>query len=469
MNRLTAAFVCACLLFATPARAGYGCAALDQEDSYKSKKGYLKIIEGSDGSFFRSKADLKKDFDLSPAMAAYFKRFNDDLKEKGIDLVMVTPPTRAMMMAGSLTPSQIKEFGYDADKAFADYLGYLDALRDTGIKVADYADIKHPQDHYFYKRDHHWTWEGAKDSAARAAAVIKTLDSYQDLQKIEFATTENGKREIKGSFSDFVRDTCKSTIPGEDAGKFDTAPKSSASDADALLGDAAKPGIVIVGTSNCTDESSANFPGWVKESVGADVDNQSIGGGGIDTPILSYLLDTPFREGGHKILIWEVASHYKIGGAFEDIFRQAIPAIEGGCKGSEIATQTIKTSELAKTDLFKGEIDAKDGVYLHLAFDAPLSGKPVVKTVYADKKSDSFSFDRDKRFRASGEYFLMLDQRAPGDIDHLNIRLPAKGADAASVTASLCPMKSIATFASEGDAAAASDEKPGLIQKLFGR
>lgn len=430
----------ACCLLLYPATGGaaegpYVCDKLRNDDAYGKKPGYRILIDGRDGTLFRSRSDLKKKFDISPSNKAFFKTFQDELAKRGVTLVTLIPPTRGIMMGDKLTPEQKATHGYDPQAAFTDYLAFLDMLRANGQLVPDFGDIKPPVEGFFYKRDHHWTPDGARLSAEKTAELVKTLPVAKALPAMDFETRAIKDAEQRGSFSAFVREECAVKIPSEPVKKYETAPTKQAQGADDLLGDGGTPQVALVGTSNCTDESAANFPGWLRQSLKTDIDNASVGGGGIDTPMLSYLLSDAFKTGKPKLIVWEVASHYTFKGDFDEIFRQAIPSLYGPCESKALAARSFKADAGGKPlalfpDLEKTLKDQR--IYLHLSFDRPIKG-PL--TISGDAgASKPFVIKRDDRFPDSTEYYYL-----PDDGSGLSLTLPPE-AEGRTVKASLCPV-----------------------------
>lgn len=405
---------------------------LKDEKAYKKKSGYRLLVEGLDGTLFRTRSDLKTDFSIKRENIAYFEEFNKALKSKGTNLVIVMPPTRGILFSDKITPAQKAEYKFDEKAAFDSYLKFAGRIRETGVTVTDFADLKPPVAGYFYKRDHHWTPEGAKDSAQRAAKAIKALPVYKDLKSTPFKTELTGQSKKPGSFSEFINAECQSAIPDEPVNKYET----SAAEED-LFG-SKKPQVTLIGTSNCREEAAANFPGWLRESLSADVENLSIGGGGIDTPMLSYLTSGEYAKNTPKILVWEMASHYLFSRDYMSIFRQAIPTLAGSCDSKALVKDKIKAAATVTLYNKKTPLNADRG-YVALSFDKPLKGKITLYAAYDGGGEKKYDIARDSRFVPSAQYFYLLDEAPLNKLTSLKVDLPKDG-QSGNVGVSLCAL-----------------------------
>lgn len=413
------------------------CESLDKSQAYAHKKSYRYLAEGPEGWLFRSEKDMKADFSLTPQTIARFRELDQAFREKSMDLVIVMPPTRAMMHADKVpVPSRwIKS--YEAEKAWNSYAESLVSLKAAGLNIVEFtkADIGKPD--FYHKRDHHWTLEGAKLSAQRTAEVIKALPVTLPVHV--YQTESAGDVAIDGSFEQFVQEVCGKNITDEKMAKVSTTPTEGD-----LFTSTDSAQIVVVGTSNCTEPgpSYANFAGYLREFLSTDVDNASIQGGGIDTPILAYLASDDFARHKHKIVVWEVASHYDFNGSeFDPVFAQATPAAKGFCEGSERAA-TKYDIRSGNSDLFAG-LKAKsipaDETYIALKFNKPVKKDFALSLSYADGEKARIRFERSDRYPYDGIYFHTLGNKKSQVLTDVKM-LTSKGFVATSVEAKICPL-----------------------------
>ena len=318
------------LLFSSTASAqSLLCDALKEEATYEDKTSYRYLFEGHEGYVFRSKKGLKSKFEVKPETLEKFSAVTKAFKAKGIDFVIVMPPTRALVHPDKL-PNDIPfiKKPFDPVKTLGAYNNFIATLKSKGVLIADFSALPIPHPDFYYKRDHHWSPEGAKLSAQYTADVIKALPSYTALPKQVFKTTSTETQNIRGSFEKYIEKKCESKIEDQLTPLFETAPENEMNE-DTLFGDKAQAQIVLVGTSNTTEPnpSYANYAGWLRETLSTDIHNVSISGDGIEAPITTYVNSEDFLQNPPKIIVWEVASHYNFDkGPFDRIFKTAIEA-----------------------------------------------------------------------------------------------------------------------------------------------
>lgn len=430
----------------------YMCPALQKPESYRGgKKSYRLLVRGKDGWLFRTETDFKEDFALKPEMLDYFKTLGQAFKRKGVDLVLLMPPTRAIVHP-SVIPAPGKNGipAFDTAKATQSYDAFLDSLRKEGMNVASFADIL-PLDpaktQFFYRRDHHWTATGAKLSADRVAEIIKALPVYASLPKQKFTTKETGRMVAPdGSFANFIGKVCNVAPPPESVPERVTLPDESAAgnSAQGLFGDAAKAQVALVGTSNGVEgePSWANFAGFLREDLSADVENLSIGGAGFDAPMISYL--NAGKLGQHKVVIWEVATHYNFGTrAMRGMMRELLPPAFGMCGDDQaIAKMSLDSVKQEKMPLFNGLNEKIPGgleYFVAIRSGEKLKGTVTLSGERIGAKPEFYKFIRDERYPFDGIYFLTMKQARKKPEKSFSIELP-KEAVGKSLEARICPL-----------------------------
>ena len=410
-------------IFLSPAYAqdsALHCPALDNPKTYKDNESYRYLVVGGENKnwIFRSRKDLKQDFTFTPETINKFSKLNRILKSKGKTLHIVMPPTRGVAHANKI-PTDSKFIGnFDSDKADTTFKESLNDLQKAGISVSDFNNT--PQDtlnNFYYRRDHHWTPIGAQYSAQQTAILLKKFQDDLDTQ--QFTTEETDKKiEIKGSFEQFIEKICNTDIPNQTTSEVKTFGEGD------LFGDESKAAIALIGTSNTTEPapSYANFAGYLREFIQSDVENLSIQGAGIFTPMGAYLASQDYTEGSHTHVIWELASHYDFNGKeFAPVFRQIIPAAAGDC-GDKAIHKAKHKIEGTKLTLLNKEITS-DNHYLHLKFDTLTKKDLAVSIKFNDSKSERFRFKREGRYPHEGIYFLDLDAYGDKTINTISLLL----------------------------------------------
>jgi len=395
------------------------CSALQPLSAYDGNETYKKLVDGTDDWVFRTYSDFKNKLALNSAGRMRFERLNAAFEKEGIELVVALLPTRGMMHAHKLPESMLPP-GFTAQKNFTEYNKLANQLRNVGVSVATVTPEDAPEN-FYYKRDHHWSPEGSKAMAKQVAKEIKALDSYNKIAKQSFKTEISGQETQTGSFARFINEKCGSSIPAEKVPAFKTAAIGAGDD---LFGDTAAADIVLIGTSNSTQSASkANFDGFLKEYIGADVENRAISGGGADTSFYQWLMSDAYKAKKPKVVIWEVPVYQDFdSGPF---FRQLLPIAAGKCTGREIAKQTIPvdTNVSLLTDSL-AKIGTGKGYYVDMQFSDLSARKMRVSTVYEDKSRDSIGLRRSKYYEKDGSFLFELNQEKEVPVTALNLVLP---------------------------------------------
>ncbi len=412
------------LLISLPAHAQEAspyCAALNDNKTYKDHESYRYLVLGKEGWVFRSRKDLKQDFTLTPSTIQKFSKINKLLKSQGKTLHIIMAPTRGILSANKIPMESQWIKSFDSSKAKNTFNGSLNALRLEGLSIADLTSIPSTiSDVFYYKRDHHWTTMGAKYSAEKTAELI--IPTLTNDQKQKFKTeNKNITIEIEGSFGQFIERLCHSKILDEIAPTIQTYTEEKSD----LFADNNNTSIALIGTSNTTEPapSFANFAGYMRELTQSDVENLSVQGAGIASPILSYFGSNNPNKANHKHLIWELASHYDFNGKeFAPIFKQLIPAAAGVCDGKEVI-KSIRDVDDKKITLFSAEENNinTQNKYAYFKFDMPTKKDFAFTMKFTDGKSQRFRFKREKRYPHDGVYFLDLNDYDNKEISEMSL------------------------------------------------
>lgn len=398
----------------------YGCDALNELETYSNKKSFEKIVNGKGEWFFRTKTDFKEKFELNSAGKKRFQRLKALLDKNDIELILALIPTR-----GIIHVDQAISDDFDFERAKAQYLKAAQQIEDQGIPVVTAFDGEPLTDKdYFYQRDHHWTPFGAEHMAKAVAAEVKAMPSYKKIKKASFKTSVEGEYDQEGTYAKFIADKCKQDVPPQKIPSYKTF---SEGEADDLFGDVSEPEIVLIGTSNSTHFAShANFDGFLRQHIGADVANKSISGGGGDSAMYKVFLDEKVRVNMPKVIVWEVPVYQDLdSGPF---FRQVLPTINGSCEGKAIAENTY-TSSNDMISLFDEEF--KKGFqgqnkYLELNFSDWKERKFKFNAHYDGSEKDNINVRRVKRYEPDGIFFIEFDQEKVDPITKATLSLPSK-------------------------------------------
>ncbi|MDH5723514.1 MAG: hypothetical protein OEY94_09365 [Alphaproteobacteria bacterium] len=373
------------------------CKALNEEEIYEKKnKDSLKyLVAGKDGWIFRTKMDLKDDFELSDWSKLSFFRLVKAFKYKGTDLAVIMIPTRGLVGYESLLPPYSKE--YNQEKAMAGFMKMIEDMKASGVIMADMKGVDQIKD-FFLKRDNHWTAAGAEFSARRMAEAIMKRPVYRQLPKQSFEVTSIKPKEDKEAndrFLEFIEEVCGKEIRRETLpAVYDIEPSAGRGD---LMGEPIKPEAVLLGTSNSThpDPSYANFIGFLKKHTSIDIANKSIAGGAFSGAISNYLLTGRYHKEKPKLIVWELGGHYGLDQ--DETFREIIPSLYGECQGENVMAEKSGTLSKGATTLLEGlaqkEMTSYD-YYLYLALDNNTLRQFKVNYLHTQGSKDIMKFDR---------------------------------------------------------------------------
>lgn len=413
------------------------CEDAADEDSYDGND-FLMLRQGLDGWLFRDRADFRI---LKPLEAETTEGIRDlvaALKARGTELVIVVPPTRGIAAADKVDRADPGQADFDVAKATAAYRARLDALRAAGALVPDVlaANTALGAD-FFLKRDTHWSAEGARVSAEAVAAALAPSPAYGAIAKRRFVTEQSGDEEAAERMGEAVEKMCDIEIEPQRANLYRTVPAASAS-ADALLGEAPPPAVVLVGTSfSRRDDGDSNFAGFLEQALSADVLNAAVSGGGADAALVAYLSSRDFQVTPPAILIWEFPAYADLP---EDVFPRALGALNGVCAKERVVARSEIVARKGKREAFawdKGEIASSAPFYVQIDVTDPELRKFALRARDGKGKTRSIWFDVSRLAPAETRHFFT---NLPNDRGNglTRIELDLKQGDGGKVTVTLC-------------------------------
>lgn len=380
---------------------GLICDRLKQEETYKDWQSYRYLVEGQDGWIFRTATDFRDNFSLKEKDIARLSALNAAFAAQGTTLILSILPTRGMTDGGKAGGAS-----YDRAGARKSYAALIQSLRAAGLSV---AAIENYQDDaaFYYKRDHHWTPAGAKAMAREVAAQVKARNI--DLPQKKFVTEAQKTIDHTGTFEKLIKEACGEIVSPEQVTEYITyAP----GDANALFDDVATPDIILLGTSNSTNAAShANYDGFLKEALNADVDNRAISGGGADAAMMQYLASRKADAKKPRVIVWEFPVYQDFHS--KNFLRQVTPAVYGACENGAAGKDMAIAPFVTPFEDVKGrEIQGPD-YYFHLALTPPTTENFRLVSLYDDGTSDFFTFKRDPFYTPDGIYYLDMEKGKP--------------------------------------------------------
>ncbi|MBV7561305.1 alginate biosynthesis protein AlgX [Pseudomonas sp. sia0905] len=399
------------------------CSAVTDPAQYQGRGMKLMsfITPGEDRWLFRSSVDLVNEFGIPPAMQPEFARLMKTFAAKGTHVAIAVQPTRGLMHHDKVRPD--RAYGFDYIKASSSLGKFQQQLRAGGAIVPDMLQVvkNPPKNDYFFRRDSHWTPTGAQVTARALADEIMRQPFYETLNKKAYRT-EPGVTIPKNGILDMALERiCHNTYGYQFVKNYRTVPDSS--DASGLFEDAPDPEAVLVGTSNSAareDETRQyNFDGYLKQYLSIDILNFALPGAGQDGALLEYLLSSSYSpDKPPKLLLWELPANYSLDSPY--LYRQLIPAINGGCSKAEaLMSNTQQQPSLKVNDrveLLSNAGDKRQDLRNAKAFiDLKISDKSVKDfylITYYDNGARDKVWMRRQAAVTGGQYYLELSPSA---------------------------------------------------------
>ena len=377
----------------------YFCDAASEPASYTGEWFY-RLQPAPEGWLLRSD-DLITTFTLDPQTLRYLKTLDKVLEGRGVTLIVAAQPPRGVALAADSLPD------YAPDAAVAQYEGARNTLQDAGLVVTDLAAVAAKTPNYFFRRDHHWTSDGARASADAVARTLESTPAFQPVEAKQRAfKTEAVRTEAQvGSFGEAVGRICGKNPPAEKLTRYQTEPETTSPKNGDLFG-ASTPPVVLAGTSNSA-RKDLNFAGFLEQASGLEVLNVSAVGGGPEAALEAYLRSETFREAKPVFLVWEFATLFDIP---QDplFYRQLIPSVRGACRASE--SEVSVTKPLGRTVPLFTDLTGQETGFLYLGLSDLAQTSLNLKLSYGDGQTETVELERSHRERNDGRFFFSLSK-----------------------------------------------------------
>lgn len=377
----------------------------------------FRVLEqGRNDWLFRSGIDLTTSITISDASIDQLRRLARALRARGSELVIVFQPPRGLMDVDQLTPAQRKQYDFAAAKR--SYAHALERIRSAGVAVAPIDKLvdEHKGYEYFFRRDHHWTPDGARHTAQLVADTVRALPAFKDVPREQFVTKPASLIGKPGTLQKVATQLCGGSYSMQYVDGDVTEP-AGGGDAGALLGDAGTndasggglldvadqsggggslddgvsagtgnvPQIVLIGTSNSDTKGGYNFNGYLEQALGADILDTALSGGSFDGSLLHYLAGTLYQQHPPKIIVWEMPWQNWPGASKNPYktYRQAVPLVHDGCEGRPAALESTVALHAGSNELlFNGGESAKPLLGSQYWLDLQFSD-PTIKDLHA--------------------------------------------------------------------------------------
>lgn len=359
-----------------------------------SKRAY----QGREGWFFHD-FDLREDHQIFE-QAEFVTELSRALTTQGVALVVEPVPGRAVVRPNLLYPKDPLQTAFSVSEADAYYDAYAQALRADGVAVVNVLAVARAFDagggKTFFKRDIHWTPEGANAVAEEAARIVRQV-AKDALPTTELMLTHKPDKTHLGPFiNGWLRDTCGYVLPTEPLGNYEVLrPRGTAGVAE----------VVLVGSSFGIAPYEVGFLGVALQS---DVLNMSVGGGGALLALESYLLSNIYNGNRPQVLVWEFPIY--VDALADEAQRRLLAAAYGSCQGDSVRfshTQAVTSSEVMRLN---AESLAAPKHYLSFKFDDVSLLRFGVTLRYQGGDEETLMLQRPARTadRNRGRYFTTL-------------------------------------------------------------
>ncbi|MCV2884904.1 hypothetical protein OE749_09370 [Aestuariibacter sp. AA17] len=430
------------------------CDAAKYEENYVTNflRGNLFVEEGEQGWLVNTGKDLNSAYGFTEAAELKgLKRFASYLNNLGIELILVYTPNRGLAqpeMFTNLTREQHADMLSQYERA-------IEQFRQVGFHVPDLSHVAKGIPEFFYKRDLHWTPDGARATAKEIAKTLNELGYGDPEGTPKFKTLYTGVRGADSSIQSAANQLCNTQLPVQYKKSFRTIETNSGfDDSTSLFGDD-ESNIVLLGTS-FTALEKFNFNGFLQEYSNISISNFAISGGAATGAWIDYL-KSDFQENKPDVIVWELPSYYTLDN--KEIFTEINPLFYNGCESTALLKQdniTFSEGGVAKEILFsKGLLQQPSK---HMTLDIAFSN-PAVRTVeatvwFGSGTHKTYRVKRNNRTKADGRFVFELgDHEINGkeaflalDFDEIMLedgsKLSGEQLNTTTATARLCEIPS---------------------------
>ena len=369
----------------------------------------LPAIEGKDGVFFRTFADLRMQHPLDERTVHMLGELAKVLKENGTTLVYVTIPTKSQVMAQYL-PAHAADYGFKPEVANAIYTDFITRLNTAGIVAPDMMTALRNNkggERALFGDDFHWTSQGARLGAQAIAEQIKADPAYADQPTQTFVTTAIAPEVAFSGMRRTLQGYCAKSLPPTETMAYKTEAAAST--------DAAASGLDIFATSNevlpavlvgtsYSDSPINNFAGFLAEYSQLEIVNYAITGGNQFGSMTSYMTSDEFKAQRPRFLIWENPIYNNLAQYGAAPLEELIAAAGNTCTTALPVTKLDANTVEASLAGFK--VGADDAIFADFGGEGPRIASFSIEG--ADGLIRHSKIERSQRLRSTGNFYLGL-------------------------------------------------------------
>ena len=395
----------------------------------------LPSVEGKDGVFFRTFADLRLQHPMDQRTIDQLGRLAAVLKDNGTTLVYVTIPAKSQVMLDYL-PEHVKDYGFDPELAQMIYTDIITRMSAVGIIAPDVMTALqgvNGDETPFFGADFHWTSQGARAAAQGIADLINADPAYSDLAPATYESAPLGKQVAFSGMRRSLQSFCKTALPPTETMAYKTTLVAAASGDDSGLdifaGSSAAVPAVLVGTS-FSDSAINNFAGFLTEFTGLDIVNYAITGGNQYGAMTSYMTSDEFKAQRPRFLIWENPIYNNLAQNGSEPLEELIAAAGTSCTTALTTTKVDDYTLSASLAGIKAHPD--DAIFADYGAEGSRIASFELQTT--DGITRKSKIERATRLRGTGNFYLGLSPfRHPG-FTQVSVRFDRPVTDATQIS-----------------------------------
>ncbi len=397
----------------------------------------LPAIEGKDGVFFRTFADLRMQHPLDERTVHMLGQLAKVLKENGTTLVYVTIPTKSQVMPQYL-PAHAADYGFQPEVANAIYTDFITRLNKAGVAAPDMMTALRNNkggERALFGDDFHWTSQGARLGAQAIAEHIKADPAYADLPKQTFVTTAIAPEVAFSGMRRTLQGYCAKSLPPTETMAYKTEAAASTDEAASGLDIFAASNevlpAVLVGTSY-SDSPINNFAGFLAEYSQLEIVNYAITGGNQFGSMTSYMTSDEFKAQRPRFLIWENPIYNNLAQYGAAPLEELIAAAGNTCTTALPVTKLDANTVEASLEGLK--VGADDAIFADFGGEGPRIANFSIEG--ADGLIRHSKIERSQRLRSTGNFYLGLSAFTMPNIKKVTVHFDRPVSD--STTLNYC-------------------------------
>jgi len=353
------------------------------------------------------------------AQADFMIELGRRLKAQGVQLVILPIPGRAIVAPQNLYSGDPRQAVFEPAEGAAHYEAFVDKLKGGGVVVFNVLEVAREADargqQLFFKRDMHWTTEGARILFQYLSHELKRVEP--GLPETEVRTQRDAAvYEHRGKFvSRWTYTHCGYVMPTEPQPTYTVTKRSSGG----LFG-GSEPQVVLTGSSFSLPPYDYDF---LASSLQSDVLNMSVGAGGAVVALQSYLVDGAYEAAKPKLLVWEFPTFAP--SISEEEKRQLLASVDGRCDAAPSTIRLDSDSRELSTHLHTdgGSVNTRTH-HLQVEF-SDLSVLSFDLTLeYDSDERETLHVARSNLVPNRGLYFFTLNEALGNTLKRVHFDLP---------------------------------------------